>query len=171
MIDTNTKIKVVLVMIPLLAIICYNFAISNTIDLYGQHKELSKNESQILNLNQRLAALSSREAQVDSILKSFSLNHNQTENNLISIFDGLKNENQVFVMDFNPPHTVDLDQGTLVTYEITLEGDFSGLLRTIFELEYNHHIGRIAHVHLQKIKDRRTRKSKLQSTLYLEEYK
>ncbi len=158
-------------MIPLLAIVSYNFAISNTVNLYRQHRKLILDESQIPNINERLASLMSREAQVDSILTSLSLNHVQTENNLISIFDALKDRNQVFVMDFNPPHTVTVEQGTLFTYEITLEGDFNGLLKSIFELEHNHRIGRISHVNLQKFKDRRTRKSKLQSTLHLEEYK
>nr|WP_299338474.1 hypothetical protein [Allomuricauda sp.] len=168
---TSDKIKIYSVVFALLAFMCYRFGVSRTLEVRKAYFELEKEEQQIANLDSEIHSLSRREIQLDSILTTLNLGSASGENRLLGFLSQQEEKNQVVVTDFNPAHSVQLSNGDLITYDISLQGDFVEVLKTLYELETKFGLGRISHVHFRKIKERRTKKTKLESTIYLEEYR
>ncbi|MBC6999652.1 hypothetical protein [Cytophaga sp. FL35] len=79
--------------------------------------------------------------------------------------------NNTNVLYFNEPHSYSNAHGSFLTYNFQLEGKYNNLLRTIYPIENNGNFGKIVHINLEKKKDYKTNKNRLQGTIFFQQVK
>jgi hypothetical protein len=80
-------------------------------------------------------------------------------------------KNGLILKDFPQPF-VGVENGYITkTAQLTVEGDFIPLLKLIYFLETDYSVGKVVAVGFKTSKERRTRKRKLNTTIYLQNVK
>ncbi len=167
----KNRIGLLLVGFALFLYVSYHFAISNTLSLRKEYNTLTKELEGFKNFDDEFILLTQKNVQLDSLLTKLSLNDLSTENSLIRFLDIQSKEFNTSIVDFNPTHVMDLDNGTLSTYNFKLQGGFTDLLKVLHKIETESKFGELTHVSFIKSKNVRTRKSYLQVNVLLQNYK
>lgn len=168
---SKTKKNSLILGIVLVFFACYQFAISNTLELRKEYHILKKEETRFKDIPKQLSILSGKQQHYDSLLNSMNLGNTSMENNLIKAINITAEQNKLKVIDFNRPHIYE-DKGTaLHTFDFTLEGDFIQILKGIYTLEQEGNFGEIVHLNFEKKKNYNTRKNFLNATLFLQHVK
>jgi len=169
-VKTKTKIRIALLSLILFGFLSYQLAISNTLNLRKEYLVLSQDQRLNSNVEGRTNSLMQREVYLDSVLSSLNLGSGSTQNSLLDFMSRNEEKNKIKVIDFNPAHSVQQTSGTLITYDIRLQGSFLGILKTLHELETNSGFGSLSHVYFVKSRNLRTKRSYLEANLLIEEY-
>lgn len=168
---SKTKKNSLIFAVVLTFLICYQFAISNTLDLRKEYKTLAKEELLFKDIPKQLSILSGKQQHYDSILNKMNLGNTSMENNLIRAINTAAEQHQLKVIDFNRPH-IYLDKGTeMNTFDFTLEGGFTNILKSIYAIEQKGNFGEIVHLNFEKKKNYSTRKNFLNATIFLQQVK
>ncbi len=167
----KNKNTVLLILLLLAVFLCYKLAIANTLALRKEYLSLKKEEVLFENIPQQLGVLSKKEIYLDSVLQKLDLNNSSIENNLLRVVNKEAAENNIKVIDFNAPHTSEKDNNKVMTYMFTLEGGYISILKVIHNLENQRNFGRVVHLDLVKKRDYRSRKTYLQTLVFLEQIK
>ncbi|KQC31618.1 hypothetical protein AAY42_05380 [Flagellimonas eckloniae] len=162
---------ILLLFLFLALLLCYKLAISNTLDLRKEYLSLKKEERLSEDIPQKLTLLSKKEIYLDSVLQKLDLNNTAMENNLLRVVNKEAAENNIKIIDFNAPHTSDKDNSHVMTYIFTLEGSYVSILRLIHDLETKRNLGSVSHLEFEKKKDYRTKRTYLQTIVFLEQIK
>lgn len=148
-------------------VLSYNFAISPTLELRKEYSKLKIEDELYKNSPKQISILLSQQKEFDSLLNKMNLGSSSMENNLLRILNSEAENRNTKVLDFNDPHIFE-DNGNVVhTFDFTLEGDFTELLKTIYVVEQKSSLGEIAHVHFKKQKNYRTNKNFLTSRIFV----
>ena len=115
--------------------------------------------------------LTQKDVSLDSVLTKLSLNNLSVENSLIRFLDIKSKEFSTTLVDFNPTHSVSLENGVLSTYNFKLQGNFTDLLNVLHRIENESKFGELSHVSFIKSKNIRTKKTFLQVDVLLQNYK
>jgi len=164
----KNKIVALLIGFVFVLVLSYSLAISKTLDIRKQYKTLKNEESQFNNLSQQLSMLHKKDAHLDSILASLNLGNTSIENNLLRVVNQETDKNDLKVMDFDPPHTYQMDGTTYKTFNFVLRGNFTDILKTIHTLEMKSSFGEVAHIEFIKQKNYRTSKYFLEATILIQ---
>ncbi|WP_420603234.1 hypothetical protein [Flagellimonas sp.] len=149
-------------------LLCYKLAVSKTLALRKEYQRLSQEEQLFRAVPQQLSLLSKKENHLDSLLQHLNLNNTSLENDLLRTVNREVEKNDLKVIDFNPPHVSEIN-GTLTnTYNFTIRGPFTSLIKLIHTLEQQSSFGQIAHVDFRKQKNYRTRKNYLEATIFIQ---
>lgn len=147
----NRKNKILVAGLLFIAILCYKFAISNTLAYYKEFKsnqELAKN-----NINDMaiLENMVKKEKQLDRALEDYSTSVDASfQNSLLKQITTLSRKYNLKITDFKEPHTFADKTSKKVSYLFSLEGSFNSILLLINQLENNASLGIIKHVHFEK---------------------
>lgn len=165
------KLTYTLIIGGLFAIILYNMAISDTIALVVENSELellvSKNVDAPLQIKAAKEKLNKIEQLTGNELKTNVDIHQM----LLGSVSGYVQENNLILKDFPQPYSM-TDKGYITkTAIVTVEGDFISLLKLCNYIEKNYQGGKIVAVDFKATKELRTRKRKLNSTIYLQNVK
>ena len=133
--NSKTKNIVLLSAIFLVLLLCYQFAISNTLQLKNEYKVLQAERVLLENAPEKLGVLAKKQIYFDSILSKMNLGNTSIENNLLRVINTEVEKNKLKLLDFNDPHTFEINNSQLNTFDFTLEGNFTSLLHTIYTLE------------------------------------
>ncbi|MBW1296610.1 hypothetical protein [Aquimarina litoralis] len=166
------KNKNIILIIGLLLVtfIAYRYSISKTITVNHQVSTLEKQKDAYESAPTQLAALSNKEKQLDEILKKNNVEGNSLQNNLLKTLNTLSSTSNFTIIAFEEPH-VYKDEGsqkTSTTYNFTLQGEYTSLIKVIYALEQTYSFGNIIHSNFEKKKNFRTGKSYLQCTVLLQ---
>lgn len=167
----KNKNIILLLFLFLALLLCYKLAISNTLALRKEYLSLKKEERLSEDIPQQLALLSKKEVYLDSVLQKLDLNNTAMENNLLRVVNKEAAENNIKIIDFNAPHTSDKDNSHVMTYIFTLEGSYASILELIHDLETKRNLGSVSHLEFEKKKDYRTKRTYLQTKVFLEQIK
>jgi len=167
----NSKSKLILLItgVVLLLILSYSFAFSKTIDLKKEYKALNQKAELIENRPKQLAILSLREIYYDSILTSKNLGNTSLENSLLKVINKEANLNNLKVIDFNDSHNYENQSKILNTFDFSLQGQFTDLLKVIYVLEAENSFGEIVHLAFEKKRNYRKRKDFLTARIFLQQ--
>ena len=151
-------------------ILCYNFAIKNTLQLKKQHKHLANEAVLLKNAPQQLALLKQKNVHYDSLLTKFQLGGSSIQNNLLKIINTYANKNALKVVDFLEPHVSKNDELVIKTYDFTLEGTYNNINQLVYLLEQQTKFGEIISLHFKKKKNYRTGRFYLQARVLLKSF-
>lgn len=166
--NSKTKNGILLGAILLVIFLCYQLAISNTLQLKNEYKNLQVEQAMLENAPEKLALLVKKQVHYDSILNKMNLGNTSIENNLLRVINIEAEKNKLKLIDFNDPHTLALNGNQLNTFDFVLEGGFTGLLKTIYTLEQESNFGEVVHLHFEKKKNYRSNKNYLEARVFVQ---
>lgn len=167
--SSKTKLIALIFGVVTTLFLCYSLAVSKTIALKKEYSVLSTQTKSLQDVPRQKAVLSLRMKHYDSILSTMNLENTSIENNLLRIINIEAQQNNLKVLDFNDSHTFVEETKTLNTFDLTLQGDFTNLLKTIYTLEAENSFGEIVHLDFQKKRDYRKRKDLLSARIFLQQ--
>ncbi|MFS4493206.1 hypothetical protein [Maribacter sp. 2308TA10-17] len=166
--SSKTKNIVLIGAIFLVLFLCYQFAISNTLRLKNEHNVLQTEQKLLENAPEKMGILTQKKIYYDSILNKMNLGNTSIENNLLRVITLEVEKNNLKLIDFNDPHTFEINSSQLNTFDFTLEGDFTALVKTIYVLEQKHTFGEVVHLNFEKKKNYRTNKNYLTARVFIQ---
>lgn len=167
----NSKQKniALVAVVLLLLFFSYSFGIAKTLAERKKYLALAEQESFVGAIPKLLSSKAKQEKQLDSILTAMNLSSNSIENDLLRVLNLQAKSNEVKILDFNSPHVSVKDSiGAVLTFPFTLEGNYAGILKVIYEIEHENNFGEVIHLNLEKKKNYRTRKEFLTATVFLQ---
>ena len=165
----DKKNRLLLLGFVMMSLLCYRFAIKKTRAAYGRHMENTGAERVEGNVREKVAFLYDKESLLDDRLRAFNVDGLSVQQGLLKFLNREAGENRVKVIDFNAPHRFEgeLRDQELQTFIFTLEGGYTGILKTVNALENNGSFGSVGHIHLKKNKDYRTKRTYLRAEVFL----
>ncbi len=154
--------------ILLLLIASYQLAIRKTFMLKDEYAQLRADAHQFKDIPQKLSMLSQKEVYYDSILEKINLVETSVQNNLLYSLNQEAKKNGTQVMDFNPPHVLELGENTLFTFSFSLNGRFADIIKTVHAIEQKGSFGEIVHLDFEKKNNYKTNKSVLGATVLIQ---
>jgi len=148
-------------------ILTYQFAISNTLDCLSEHNSLIDKVEQSKNLPQELAyynkALSHLNQQfgittIDSTAKS----------SILEVINRFCESNNLVIRSFPASVHEEKQNFSIQTYEIVIEGSYKPVVQLIHIIEQEQRLARVSSVDIKLVKNRRTKRKELLSTLYIQ---
>ena len=167
--DKNKNILLIIGFI-LALVLCYQFAISKTLDTKKQYNTLKHQEELFKNTPKQLGLLKQKQKYYDSILVSNKLDGTSIQNNLLKTINISADVNNLKVVSFLEPHVIANGDLIIKTYEFTIEGDYNSILGLIHQLEQQTKFGEIINVHFEKKKNYRTGRYYLQAKILLKSF-
>ncbi|MFD2916855.1 hypothetical protein [Psychroserpens luteus] len=150
--------------------ICYQLAISKTIQQKEQYNDLKKQELLFENAPKKLSLLKQKQIYYDSLLTKYQLDGSSIQNNLLKSINIFAEINNLEVINFLEPHIIIKNDLTIKTYEFVVEGYFNEINQLIFQLEQKTKFGEIVNLHFEKKKNFRSGKYYLQAKVLLRSY-
>jgi hypothetical protein len=151
----------------LMAIICYSFSISKTVD---QYKIYHQNKDLAVKGNERymIETLKEKNKILDETLDRFLLDTADNSKNLLATVAGFCDQNNITLKEYKPASFMGTDSVKLLTRSITLEGKFIDCLRLVYSLETGSKIGRISSVLFKTYVNPGETKTNLNCTVYIQ---
>lgn len=167
---SKQRLIILLVGVIVVAIVCYQFAISETIVLKEQYTHLKQQEILFKNTPKQLTLVKKKQQYYESILTKYQLNESSVQNSLLQNITVFAKNNQLKVIDFIEPHVSSKNDIVIKTYQFTLEGEYNNILTLIHKLEQETKFGEIINLHFKKEKNYRTGKYYLQAKVLLKSF-
>lgn len=166
----KNKIIAVLAGLVIALIICYQFAISNTLEARDKYRRLQDQQSLTADAPQQLSVLRQKQTYYDSLLSKYQLKGSSVQNNLLKTLNGYAKTHDLKVVAFMEPHISVRDQLTIKTYQFTLEGSYNGIMSLVHNLEQRTRFGEIINLNFERKKNFRTGKSYLEASILLRSF-
>lgn len=154
------------------SIIIYNVALSNTISLVVKNSDF---EAQISKSQDAPEQIQFAKQKIKRIEQLVGTNNDYSELDihqvLLEAVTSYVQKNGLILKDFPQPF-IGIENGYITkTAQLTVEGDFISLLKLIYFLENDYNVGKVVAVDFKTSKELRTRKRKLNTTIYLQNVK
>ncbi|HEY1872066.1 MAG TPA: hypothetical protein VGG71_13475 [Chitinophagaceae bacterium] len=167
-ISYDKKLKI-LGLVSLLSIfLCYRYAIKETM---AQYKDFN-NYKKVLELNVPATSstekLVAREKQMEMLFSRFELDTLQPYKNLLFTSGIFCGNNHLKLKEYRLFHFSECDSIRLLTRIVSIEGEFAGCLKMIYQLETLEIVGRVSSVEFKSYLDPQDKKTKLTCTLYVQ---
>ncbi len=166
----KTKNIVLVVGFVLILIFCYKLAISNTLVLKKEYKDLKQEALLLKNTPKQLSLLKQKQTYYDSLLNKYQIEGGSIQNNLLKTINTFCSNNNLKVVGFLEPHISKTNDLTIKTYRFTIEGDYNAILKLIHHLEQQTKFGEIINLHFEKKKNFRTGKHYLHVSVLLKSF-
>lgn len=165
----NRKNKFLVLGIVVISLLGYFLAVKKTLLLQEEYHTLSQRDKLVQNLGMRFSILSKKEKNLDSQLSELNLGASSQQNHLLGVLNKLGVDNGTKIIEFKAPHTIQINNTVSKTHMFTLEGSYNSILRVIHYLEKYGGFGSVSHLNLEKKKDYRNGRLRLQARVFLEQ--
>lgn len=152
-------------------IILYNMAISDTIGLAIANSEMEQQVSKNMDAPEQIKKIKQKLNKIEQLVGNKIDENLDVHQLLLESVTGYVQQNNLILKDFPQPYA-NVDKGYITkTAVVTVEGDFIRLLKLSNYIENNYEGGKIVALDFKATKELRTRKRKLNSTIYLQNVK
>ncbi|PKP03993.1 MAG: hypothetical protein CVU11_06440 [Bacteroidetes bacterium HGW-Bacteroidetes-6] len=167
----KNRYRLLLAGIVVLAVIVYHFGFSKTIAMYQLKNELIDRSSEVEDAPQRISGLKQQVAAFESLISGNPSDTTETRNKIMNYVSRFCNDHNLTLSGFLPP--VDVDRGTFIleTNILEIEGDFSTILRLVYNMEMVWKPGKVVSVKFFTSEDLRTKTLKLFAHVYIQKVK
>ena len=152
-------------------ILAYKLSISKTFALQKDYKTLSHEAIISKNIPSQLAVLKQKEVYYDSLLTKYQINGISLQNSILKTINSYADKNNIKVVSFVEPHSIQQNDLMVKTYQFTLEGDYNSIVKLIYHIEQKTKFGEIINLHFEKKKNHRTQKSYLHASVLLKNFR
>lgn len=151
MMKLNRKNKYLLAGFILALVVCYKFAISNTIAYYIDYKKNRELAANNPNDPVLIRSLVEQERQLSAALESYNaVTDDSFQNLLLESISGWSRDYALKITEFKEPHIYMEKGGKSLYYAFAVEGSFNGILLLLNRLENTPSLGMVKHLHFQK---------------------
>lgn len=155
----------------LFAVILYNMAISDTLTIAFENKQLENQVIENIDAPKEIQSIKQKLAKIEQLVG----NKNQEEINVHQLLlESIAQYNQrkaLILQDFPQPYVHTNNGYVIKTAKVTVQGDFINLLKLVHFLEQNYNIGKVVAVDFEATKPLHTKKRELHSTIYIQDIK
>lgn len=165
-INWKQKNRLLLAGAVLLFWLIYVFAVSNTLELRNECRQLEIQNDSAAGAPQRLIRL---RAELDE-LESMTGRNDTTSSvheQLLGIVSAYCQENQLVLRDFSEPVRYRSDEWLIETHPLTVEGEYIPLLKLVHRLEQDRN-GKVVSVNFHSKQDNKTQQLSLMVTIYVQ---
>jgi hypothetical protein len=164
------KNEYLLIGVLVFAVLVYLLAISKTLDLWQQNKELEIQLAKVAHAPSQIKTLEAKLAAYDATLGSFVVEDNDSQEELVRVANEFCQRNHLILREV-PEHIIEEEKDLeIITTRITAQGDFGNLLKMLHYFEKNK-MARVASAKFEKTEDFKTRKTYLALHLLLQNIK
>lgn len=154
----------------IIIILCYQLAISKTLQQKEQYNTFKEQELLFKNAPKQLSLLKQKEVYYDSLLTKYQLVGSSIQNNLLKFVNTFASKNNLKVVSFLEPHSVSKNELIIKTYEFVLEGDYNAINQLIYQLEQQTRLGEVVNLYFEKKKNFRRGTYYLQARVLLKSF-
>jgi len=170
MMNTKLKNRVLLLAVAVAIVLCYNLAISKTLELHKEQKALEEQAVMFKNTPKQVSLLKQKQMYYDSILTKNQLIGSSLQNNLLKTINTYASKQDLKVLEFQEPHVATVNELLVKSYRFTVEGSFKGIMALLYTIEQKTRFGEIINVEFEKKKDYKTQKEHLQASVILKSF-
>jgi hypothetical protein len=154
------------------SIVVYNVALADTITLAQKNSDFKEQIAKNIDAPEQVIITKQKIKRIEQLVgtnKDYgAIDIHQL---LLESVTGYVQQNSLILKDFPQPYVVTSDGYVTKTAQLTVEGDFIPLLKLIYFLEKDYSVGKVVAVDFKTFKELRTRKRKLNTTIYLQNVK
>jgi len=162
------KNKALVIVGILLFIICYLFAFRNTIELYNKNKQAEQKLTSLENAPQQIAGLNTRLTFLNSRVKQYVRDNDFEQEDVLVEISNFCKENKLKIVEF-PKSTLKRKEDIVIeTFTFKVEGNFTNLVKLIYDIEVVQKIGRVAALDFKSQIDKRTKIKRLTVEIFLQ---
>lgn len=162
------KLRYLYIGVFLFAVIVYKAAISTTINLYSDNSKLSAKIKKAENAPLSIAELRKSLEKLDDKLNHYLIDTTKEQEHTLEVVSEFCNKNRLELKEL-PKRKVTIEKDfTIITSVLKIEGNFSGSIKLLNELEYLQKLGRLSSVSWKSYIDSKTKKTILCMTIYLQ---
>jgi len=165
------KLLYTLIAGALFSIVIYKLALSKTIHLAIKNNELQQQIALNQDAPKQIEEVSQKIKKIEQLVGDKEGNERDIHQLLLESVTGYVQQNGLILKDFPQPFVISENGYITKTAQLTVEGDFVPLLKLIYFLENNYKVGKVVAVDFKTTKEIRTRKRKLNTTIYLQNVK
>lgn len=153
----NKKNKLLIAGFIFTLLICYRFAISNTISLYREYTTKNEIMTRESVTPETANLLLQKEKQLDAMLSRYSVISTASfQNDFLEKLSDYCTTYNLKITDFKEPHNSIVNELETNSYQFTLKGSFNGSLSVINKIENTPSLGIIKHLNFTKNRDYKT---------------
>jgi len=153
----------------LLLFIAYKFSISKTIESRKLHNSLQKQKESLSNLPNQIAYLKQQNKYYDEILEKNQISTDISfQNNLLKIVNSFAEKNNLKITGFKEPHILTQNDAVTKTYNFSVKGNYTSILKLLYSIEQYGNYGRIISVDFQKKKNYKSNSVFLECEVFLQ---
>ena len=155
----------------LILIIAYNVAIKSTISTIREYRELKQKSTEAADLPAQCAALQNQLKHLNRLYFDAVKGIDDTHEIFLNKLGRLAAQYNAAVIDYPAEHNFEASSVRIETHIAVLKGDFSDLLKVLYELEVNERIGRLVSVEYYTEINRKTKVRSLFMRIYIQNYR
>ncbi|MET1260636.1 hypothetical protein ABV409_14915 [Flagellimonas sp. DF-77] len=165
----NKKIRLLVTGVLFMLFICYQFGIKKTIATSKAYYDNLEKYEKVSAIPQQVRKLSQKEHWINAQLAQLNLGDGTLQNQFLDFLNQKSAMHNVNVLKFDLPHTVETDANSIETFIFELEGSYGDMLQVLNSIENNAGFGAVTHVHFEKDRKRKSRRSYLKAQVFLEQ--
>jgi len=153
--------------LPLL-FVCYKLSVSKTIAEYKLYKTNLENELTISSANNSALSLEKRSQQISQFIKIYSLDTLNDNKSLLNFVTEFCNDNRLQLKEYKPLDVSKYDSISVLTRQVTVEGEFLNCLQLAYALENQINAGRVSAATYKSYIVPKDKTVRLNCTLYVQ---
>lgn len=165
----NKKNIVLLLGFLLMLVIGYKFSISKTIAASRQYASINKQRELLSDIPSQISYLKQQNKFYEDVLAKNQISSESSfQNNLLKIVNTFAKENKLAITGFKEPHIIEQNDAVTKTYQFSVKGDYTSILKLLHTIEQYGNYGKIISTDFQKKKNYKTNKVFLECTVFLQ---
>lgn len=165
------KLYLLLAGIIVTAIIAYKLAIKSTVVTIREYRELKDKSEEAEDLPAQCAALQKQLANLNRSYFDVIKGIDDTHNVFLDKLGRLAAAHDAAVIEYPAEHSFQASSVRIDTHSAVLKGNFTDLLKVLYELEVNERIGRLVSVEYFTETNRKTKIRSLYMRIYIQNYR
>lgn len=152
----------------LLIYMIYSMAIKKTVVQYNDYKESLIQMQKLQTAPAEISRIRSEIKQMESAMNMSTGSKVFNQEKLLEVISSFSQKNDLVIREFPEREVLNQNDLTIETALIKLEGRYTDMVKMIYLLEEEKKYGRIASAGFVSVRDPRTKKTTLNSTLYFQ---
>jgi hypothetical protein len=165
------KLYLIVAGIILASIIAYRVAIKSTVMVMKDYRELKQKAAEAEDISSRCAALQKQLTILNRSYFDAAKGIDDTHNIFLDKLGRLAATYNATVTEYPAQHSYRASSVQVETHIAVLQGNFSDLLKVLYELEVNERIGRLVSVEYFTETNRKTKIRSLYMRIYIQNYR
>jgi hypothetical protein len=162
------KIKLLVASALVILILCYQYGFKNTWNVYADYKENKIKTEQLEDYVNLMPLLKNEEKKINDLIKNNLLDTLTDAKETLAFITTFCKINNLKLTEYQPVQIAGNDNFNIATRQISVEGNYSGLLKLVYELENHQIYGRLCSVIFKSAEDPTSGKISLSCTFYLQ---
>lgn len=156
------------IVIALTLLVVYEFAISNTIELYLENKAMEVQLQKVETADEEIVRLSKEVDYVKSQLLEYTIDSVKNKEFIFHALAEFCKDTHVQLREFPVENVSNKGDYIIETNKIVAEGQFGDLLKLLHYIEYKGKIGRVSSVGFTTVRDHKKQRDVLLMNIYIQ---